>query len=312
MASRPMSAMRARRLLGLLPHLRRGETLSLASLARAVGATPAEVAADLGTLSMCGLPPFSPYEMIDVYVEGDAVEVYADPPSLTHPVRLTAEESAALVASLEACGHPDGDPLTAKLLAASAPDVDGLALAVRAAVSGETGDVHAIVTSAVTLHEALRIRYQASGRDSAEERVIEPWALGNDRGAWYVSAWCRTAGAERTFRLDRMLSAQPAGEAFAPPSEARPPVATFARAADLPRATVRFAAGSRGLEERDWPGATFREETGGAVLAEIPYSDVEWVVRRVVARLGEAEVLAPKEVREAVVAMARLVAGGAG
>jgi proteasome accessory factor C len=310
MADRPTSAARARHLLALLPHLRRDETLSLATLARAVGTTPAEVAADLGTLSMCGLPPFSPYELIDVYVEGDAVEVFSDPPSLTRPVRLTAEESAALVAALEACGRGRDDALTAKVLAASAEDTDGLARAVRAAVAGnDTAVVHSTVASAVAAHDALCIRYQASGRDTPEERVIEPWVLGNDRGVWYVSAWCRTAGAERTFRLDRISSAESLGDTFTPPAEARPPVATFARMEDLPRAKVRFAQGSQGLEERDWPGAIFAEEPGGSVLAEIPYSDAEWVARRVVARLGEAEVLAPAAVREAVTRLAERLLG---
>jgi proteasome accessory factor C len=301
------AADRARRLLALLPQLHAGETLSVEALARTLGATPVEVAADLSTLSMCGLPPFSPLELVDVYVEGDAAEVFGDPPALTRPVRLTAEESTALAAALDACGRGPDDPLSAKLLAAAVADTGtGLASAVRAAVAGgDSGEVHAAVAAAVTRHEVLRIRYQGSGTAEPSEREIEPWMLGNERGIWYVSAHCRRADAERTFRLDRMVSAEPTGEFFAPPATLTPPQPTFARAAaDLPRARVRFVPGSRDVTEREWPGATFREEAGGAVTAEIPYSSAEWVARRVVARLGDAEVVSPPEVRRAVIHLA--------
>lgn len=297
------AATRARRLLALLPQLHAGGTLSIGALARTLGATPAEVAADLTTLSLCGLPPFSPLELVDVYVEGDTAEIFGDPPALARPVRLTAEEATALAAALEACGHGPGDPLTAKLLTAAVDDIGtGLATAVRAAVGADTGEVHAAVSAAVARHEVLRIRYQGGGAETASEREIEPWALAVERGVWYVSAHCRSACAERTFRLDRVLSAEPTGERFTPPADAAPPRPDFARtAAHLPRATVRFAPGSRDVTEREWPGATFRTDADGSVLAEIPYASAEWVARRVVARLGKAVALEPPEVRSAVI-----------
>jgi predicted DNA-binding transcriptional regulator YafY len=102
-----------------------------------------------------------------------------------------------------------------------------------------------------------------------------------------------------------MASAEPTGEASRPPDHARSPVAAFTRASDLPKATVRFDAGSEGLEERDWPGATFREEPDGSVLAEIPFASSGWIARRIAARLGRAEVLAPLELRRSVAETAR-------
>jgi proteasome accessory factor C len=136
--------------------------------------------------------------------------------------------------------------------------------------------------------------------------VIEPWAMGVDRGAWYVSAWCRNAGGERVFRLDRIVAAEPTGERFAPPADPRPPVPAFPSAAELPKATVRFRreAGDD-LSSREWPGALFRGRPEDDIVGEVPYASPAWVARRVVARLGDAEVLTPAEVRDAVAALAR-------
>jgi predicted DNA-binding transcriptional regulator YafY len=45
------------------------------------------------------------------------------------------------------------------------------------------------------------------------------------------------------------------------------------------------------------------------VTARIPYAGTTWIARAVVARLGEAEVLAPESVRRAVVDMAGKMIG---
>jgi proteasome accessory factor C len=306
MAARASSAERARRMMALLPLLTPGADLPLASLASIVGATPAQVAADVTLLSMCGLPPYSPDELVDAFVDGEVVRVFAAPPALDRPLRLTPAEAAALAAALETCGRDGDDPLTAKLLAAaSAPsDAEELASALRAAVApGGLADIHAVLAGALHEHQAVRIEYFSAGRGEVTERVIEPWAMGVDRGAWYVTAWCRNAGGERVFRLDRIHTVEPVGERFTPPERVAPPVPAFPAEGDLHHAVVRFAGSD--LSSRDLPGALFRPGDGDDTVADVPFAAPAWLARRVVGRLGDAEVLSPDEVRAEVVAVAQ-------
>ncbi|HEY3317725.1 MAG TPA: WYL domain-containing protein [Coriobacteriia bacterium] len=310
---RANAADRARRMMALLPLLTPGAELPLADLAASLGATPAQIAADVATLSMCGLPPYSPDELVEAFVEDGAVHVFSAPPALDRPLRLTPAEAAALAAALEACGRAADDPLRLKLAeAASPPDAADLSWAVYAATTpGGLAEIHAIVASATSRHEALRIEYFSAGRGELTERVIEPWALGLDRGAWYVSAFCRRAGAERVFRLDRMHTIEPIGETFTPPANARTPVPAFPEDGAVRHAAVRFS-GATDLSSREWPGALFREAEGDDTFADVPYASPAWVGRRVAARLGSAEVLEPAEVREEVTAAARRMLGELG
>jgi predicted DNA-binding transcriptional regulator YafY len=184
-------------MMALLPLLTPGAELPLAQLAATLGTTAAQVADDIATLSMCGLPPYSPDELVDAFVDGDVVRVFAAPPALDRPLRLTAAEAAALAAALESCGHGPDDPLRTKLVeAASAPaDADELAATLRSAVApGGLAEVHAAVSAALAEHEVLRIEYFSAGRGEFGEREIEPWSLAVERGAWYVRAWSREAG----------------------------------------------------------------------------------------------------------------------
>jgi predicted DNA-binding transcriptional regulator YafY len=61
-----------------------------------------------------------------------------------------------------------------------------------------------VVRAAVVERRALSIRYQGSGASS--ERVIEPWGVIDKDGVAYLIAG--TPGGRRTFRVDRMLSAE--------------------------------------------------------------------------------------------------------
>lgn len=308
MTARKNTALHSRRMLALLPYLKQGAKLRLAELAAAVGATDAEVAADLTALSFCGVPPFTPDEMIDLSIDGDTVTVYSAPPSLDRPVRLAPREARAIVAALQAAGHGAGDPLVSKLLAAASAELDPAELAATLRAGEESAPVSAIyamLAEAVEAGAKVHIAYFSAGSGAHSERVICPFSLANARGTWYVNAFCESAGEVRTFRLDRIRDAETTGESFERPASADATVTPDG--AGLPLAVLRLAPGAPHTEERDWPGAVFNVKPNGAVFAEVPYSSATWVARRVAAGRGMIDAIEPQEVRAAV----RLVATGA-
>ena len=306
--SSPSSSERARRLVAILGRFTAGSRIPLESLAEEVGASPAELAADLETLSLCGVAPYWPDQMVDVFVEDGVIEVYTPLPGLRGSVRLSTREAEALLAALSAAGFSADDPLTTKLMRAAAGLADPAELerTLRTSSAAHATRTFETLAAATREREVVHIAYQAEGASAASERDIEPLRLFAERGAWYLSAWCRQAGGSRTFRIDRIRAARRTGKHFEAGAHARRADAPTAFSADgLPLARVRFEAGES-FVSREWPGATVAETLAdGALIALVPYAGTDWIARRVVARLGRVHVLEPAEVRTAVAALAR-------
>jgi len=301
MGDKQTTSERARRMLALVAHLSRDRTIPLDSLAAMLGVSVAEVATDLELLSMCGTDPYDPHCLVPVYVEDGTAHVWDDLPALDRRVRLTAAETRALAAALQAAGRAANDPLVTRLLAATS-DVDpaDLERTVRSATA-PVAEAYAALALALQEGEAVRIAYQSTGRDETTERVVEPLALLNERSTWYVEAYCRSACALRTFRVDRIRHAQSTGEKFPPHTFA--PSGVVLPTDDLPVARIRLAAGED-VPDREWPGVEVIETDETGTLVELPYAGTDWIARQVSSYLGRAEVLEPADVRSAVASLA--------
>jgi len=302
------TAERARRLIALLGRMQNGAVISLTDMAAEVGSTPAELAGDLTTLSMCGIAPYSPAELVPLSIEGDRVEVFGSVPAMRGPVRLSLSEAEALASALAAAGFSADDPLNVKLAAASSASLDAEELSRTLHTETARHDVSIFETLAAATrnHEAVVLGYQRDGADAPRSRTVEPLQLLAERGAWYLSAWCRDAGAFRTFRIDRIRTVEVTGDQFDPGSHAPRGLDGAAFSADgLPVARLRFAPGAH-FVEREWPGSRLVETLGdGTEHVDVPFSGTDWIARRVVARLGRVEALDPPAVRDAVRALAR-------
>jgi predicted DNA-binding transcriptional regulator YafY len=306
------AALRARRLLTLLPFLREQRAIPLAALAEAVGSDTSQLAADLSVLSLCGADERDPSQLVGVIVEGDVAEVFADLPALERPVRLTRDEAGALITALQAIGVGAGSQLVRKLGAFAAGSLDPAELAstVRAAFapSGQAS-ILAALNVAAERHVAARIGYVSADSGHESARVVHPYALYRWRDTWYLVAFCETSREERTFRVDRITAVHTTSVPFEEPAAFVPSPSPLPDLENLPCATIRFAVDAPDLNERDWPGATFERVKDGSVLARVPYAGGTWIVRTVAARLGDAEVLAPVGLRTVVADTARAMIG---
>ncbi|NTW28276.1 MAG: WYL domain-containing protein [Coriobacteriia bacterium] len=297
---------RVRRLIALLGKLQPGD-IPLADLAAEVGTTPADLSADLETLSVCGVAPYYPDQMVDVFVEGDTVRVLAPLPAMRGPVRFSPAEATSLAAALSAAGFPSDDSLVARLMAAASASFDATETerTIRSAIAAHEPGVFEALASAIRDHAAVTIAYQKEGAAESADRVVEPLRLFADRGAWYLSAWCRDAESHRTFRVERVLSATRTGDTDAAHRDADGTAPVAFATEGLPVARLRFSPGEE-FVEREWPGGRLDAAgESGDVIAEVPFGGMAWIARRVVARLGRVEVLSPSELRGAVADLAR-------
>ncbi len=301
MAKRPSSADTARRLVALVGHLKKGAVLRISDLAEEVGVSEAVLASDLETLSVCGVAPYYPDDYIPLVIQNGLVYVSGEVPALRGPVRLGAGESRALASALQAAGFTADDELTARLMAAAAPadfDAEELERTIRSATATHQSETYGALARGIQGNGVVRIEYVRAGTEESSCREVEPATLFAERGAWYLTAWCRSSDDWRTFRVDRIRSAGLTGDVFTP-REGAPSGAEAFRSEGLPAATLRFTDGER-FDEREWPGGRVTSTSDAETIAEVPYGGTEWIARRVVARLGRVEVVEPQSVRAAV------------
>jgi proteasome accessory factor BC len=232
-------------------------------------------------------------------LEGDSVhvdkELYGDTFRLAP--RLTPLEARAIGLALEFVGpmiaadaHTPLDRVRKKL-----EETFGqfeLAQTPNPQIAEAEADLVATLTEGIRERRLVEIEYQKEGEQTWSKRVVEPYSLERELPNWRVHTWDRSRDAERSFRLDRMRSAQLTQERFEPRTAFDPHGFRDGRSAKilyLKGVAARWAA------ER---GATPLKD--GTALAEMPVGGVEWLIGEVLSQRGEAILLEPEEMRKAV------------
>jgi predicted DNA-binding transcriptional regulator YafY len=251
----------------------------------------------------------------DGMVEVDP-EPYGD--SFARPARLLPVEAKALVAAIDLIGEhiPAGSlsSVREKVVAALGEDpaTEGLQVA---PPPGDDTTISRVLSHAIAGHELLSIEYYKENEDQFAERVIEPYALINGREGWYVTSYDRGRGSVRHFRLDRIKSASATGERFEPRPDVDPvaDVDGWPRTGEVPasrRAEVWISP-----ERARWAREerTVKQELeDGAVIVELAFAGVEWLVREVLKEAGDAVVIEPTDARDAVRAAAEAIGAAVG
>lgn len=116
---------------------------------------------------------------------------------------LTADEVAALALAVRVSGA-QGSALALAKLAARAPDPAEVAASADTRIDVAPDPVDAIA-DAVIDRAALRFTYRAA-TGSVSSRTVDPYAVVQRRGAWYLVAHDHDRDAVRAFRLDRIES----------------------------------------------------------------------------------------------------------
>ena len=146
-------------------------------------------------------------------------------------------------------------------------------------------------------------------------RRVEPYALTNGREGWYVASFDPERDGVRHFRLDRIKGVTVTTEKFEPRPEVDPAgeVDGWLRTGEVPAS--RSARVWVSPERARWAREARRvveEWKDGAVVVELSFAGVDWLVREILREAGDAAVLEPEDAREAVrAAVARLREAGA-
>lgn len=209
------TARRLNRILAMLPWVIANPGADVDEVCERFGYTRAQLVADLNTVFVCGLPGYGPGELMVAYIDDEEVVVeMAD--YFGRPLRLSPTETLGLIASGRALlssgqGSPVLERAVEKLERSLFPD-GGEAFHVDLAQPPLVG----VLRDAAVAGDVTRIDHTSIATGEAKVRDIEPHRVFSTLGSWYVAAFCRDAGAERVFRIDRIRTAEPTGEQFPP------------------------------------------------------------------------------------------------
>lgn len=290
------------RLLALVPMVNTRGELSLESASTTLGVSAAQVKKDVERLFMCGLPGGMPDDLINVDINAlDRAGVIrvSNAEYLSRPLRLTATEASALVVALRTLRSGSTtasldvlDRTLAKLERAAA-DVAPLIEPGVPSPWNPQPEMTELVRTAVDQSRQLRISYHVPSRDEVSTRIVDPRGLFTDHGQLYLDAWCHSAESPRSFRVDRIRSAQMLASPLARPVAAAD-LATglFTRDSDLARVTLELDEAA-GWAVEYYPVEDVRALPGGSLEVDLVVADEAWFTRMMLRLSPHARIVAP-------------------
>lgn len=164
-------------------------------------------------------------------------------------------------------------------------------------------DVHAdpdtvrVLMDAVAQRRVVRLRYHALHSDRTTEREVEPVQLVQSGTVLYLQGHCRTAGAMRTFRVERISAVAATDEAF--PARRRPKKTVLTPGETAVEAVLAWRHRIRDLAD-DYAPTAEAEDIDGRRITRIGLMSADTAVALAGMHAGDLEVLTPDEVRHAV------------
>jgi proteasome accessory factor BC len=297
---------------------RAGRLLESDELCAALNVSDQELREDISVLNVVNFGAGTYVLYAEIHPDG-SIEVDPEPygDSFARPARLLPVEAKALIAAIDLIGEhiPEGSLASVRQKVVGALGEDPVHEGLQFATPGaDNVEIAGVVSSAIAGRRMLTFEYYKENEDEFSTRRVEPYALINGREGWYLASFDPTRDSVRHFRLDRIKSASVTDESF----EARPDVDPAADVDGWPK-TGEVPASSRARvwispERARWA----REERhvvadleDGALIVELGFAGVDWLVRQTLKEAGDAVVLEPPDAREAVRHAAEAIGAGA-
>ena len=309
-AIRPERFARLVTLASILIHAgRAGERVPVAEVRERLQLSEEELREDVNVLNVVNFGGGSYVLYAEINDDGE-IEVDPEPYSdnFDRPARLLPVEAKALVAAIDLIGEhlPEGSLTSAREKIVAALGEDPMDQGLQVATTGaDDSDVARLVSKAIAQHKVIEFEYYKENEDELTSRTVEPYALTNGREGWYVASFDPTRDGVRHFRLDRIKRVTVTSQKFKPRPEVDPAaeVDGWLRTGEVPASAMARVWVSP--ERARWAREARRvvgECRDGAVIVELSFAGVDWLVREILKEAGDAAVVEPEDAREAVLA----------
>lgn len=201
---------RAIRLLDLVPFLRANPGMNIKEIATEFKVSVSEIVSDLDLLMVCGLPGYTPLELIDLSTDEGYVTL-RDPQNLEYPRNFTIHELLILKIALSALLvdsppmlHSEIGSLISKLDHQMPNQISSEGILF---VPDNILNLRRIGEEALVKNQQVEIAYRNDTKDELTNRKISLIREYESEGEYFWDAWCHLANAKRTFNLEKISSA---------------------------------------------------------------------------------------------------------
>jgi proteasome accessory factor C len=291
------AASRALRTMDLIPYILENPGISIGKLARQFSVSEKQVESDLQLIFMCGLPGYTPYELIDLIFEDGVVSII-DPQVLDKPRRFTKSELVVIALGLQLLSELSASDATRsgklQLLSNKIMKLGGSNSVVIAPSSSKSPYVE-VITRAITDKKSLTMQYQSLVKDEISVRSIIPHSLYLMNGNLYLSALDLKAKSDRIFKVELIKDCEIGNEinseAVAQDSSALEVVL------DVQRAYRNFI-------ERNSSIITAVEEQKNSFRVHLKLNNLEWLKRSILSNSPGIKVISPPSLAQEVAELA--------
>ena len=276
------------RALDLIPFILEHQGITILELAEKFGVSEKQIYEDLNLLFCCGLPGYTPLELIDMQFEDGFVTV-SEPQALDQPRKFSQAELVSILVALDIL---EGAPSQL-----DRDEIPSLKSKISSLLKGSTRPIAISENKTPTLQEiesalrqgsAIEIEYISAKSDEITSRQIAPISLVAAGSQYFLTAWCSLAQAERTFRVDRIRKVSILHSTKFQTKKAKDHIQDEVM-------QYRLHVRSKGLRFIEENSHLIKETRRVGDGFEIVLSGVQedWLLRTLRTYLGEIEVIAP-------------------
>jgi proteasome accessory factor C len=291
------AASRALRTMDLIPFILENPGISIGKLAKQFSVSEKQVESDLQLIFMCGLPGYTPYELIDLIFEDGVVSII-DPQVLDKPRRFTKSELVVIVLGLQLLSELSASDATRsgklQLLSNKIMKLGGSNSVVIAPSSSKSQYVE-IITRAITDKKSLIMQYQSLVKDEISVRSIIPHSLYLMNGNLYLSALDLKAKSDRIFKVESIKACEIGNEIS---SEA---VGQDSSAVEV---VLDVQRAYRNFIERNSSIITAVEEQKNSFRVHLKLNNLEWLKRSILSNSPGIKVISPPSLAQEVAELA--------
>lgn len=279
------------RLLDLVPFLLSHQGISISDLATHFKVENDVIIDDLNTLWMCGLPGYTPLELIDLAFDSGYVTIRNAAP-LAYVRTMSSSEIVSLALGLDLLR----DSLQ-NLGNEQVSRIDRLSQRLRSQIgahisiaSGTQTAHRSMIATSIARRVPVEMTYYSSTTDQETRRIVTAYDFFQENDVEYFQAYCHTSNGMRTFRVDRIVTASLAQESQEIVNDKK-----------QKSERIRVGATVKSLDRTSAEAfrLAFEElEVGASVALEAFSSD--WLVRAIMAGAGSLVVEEPSEIRQLV------------
>lgn len=291
------AAVRALRTMDLIPYILEHPGISINQLSKNFAVTEKEIEKDLQLAFMCGLPGYTPYELIDLTYEDGVVSII-DPQVLNKPRSFSSNERVVIALGLEILKNINSsnddnlkkiENLSKKFMDEESGD------SVMIVEQNLTFPFLNIINQAVFETRVIVFDYQSISKDVLSNRKVAPYKLFLQNGNLYLSGYDYHAQSDRIFKADQIVNCAIGGQANLGQANSPQKEETVELIVDLK--AVNFI-------ERNSTIIIDQKMRNGQLHVKLKVSNIDWLKRAILSNAPSIKVISPQSLASEVEQMA--------